>query len=68
MPVLGSHPLWELDSKYAHSLAESGGEGFYQGEAHAEENRFGLLENRRLVVLLVELLGQFVCVVGDDGR
>ena len=48
-------------------MAQGAGQGVNEGQAEFEYGLVRLLEDGRFVVILVELLGQVVGVIGDDG-
>ena len=62
-----SHSVREFNSEYLHRLAEHGGQRGDEHETHLQQLPVGLTQNRGVVVVLVELLGELIAVVCDQG-
>lgn len=62
------HPFRERDAEDRHCLAEDSCYGFHQNQTVLEEGLVFFAEDRSVVIVLVELLGELVCVVCYHGR
>ena len=62
------HSLRKVDAKNGHSLAEDSCDGFHQDQTILEQSLVFLAEDRSVVIVLIELLGELVGVVCYHGR
>ena len=68
VPALVADDVGDAAAEDVGGLLEDGGERRDEDEPHLQQAGVLLTEDRRVVVILVELLGQFVGIVRNEGR